>query len=273
MEAKSRLNSCTNSISRWASIILIGLILPGFVRAEEELNNGEDFTRPLNQFQLRYQYQEKSDDVDESTFILRLDHPIPLSENWKISTRFDLPFVLTDAVSADNPGGETGFGLGDFLAQAALIETVSDRFAWGSGFRWVFPTASEDQFGTGKYQLVPFLGMRYSLPELSKGSFFQPIVRYDFSVAGDESRKDVSRFRFSPTLNIALPDRWYITLYPSQDIVLNNIGGHNWFVPADFLIGRHLNQRIVTGLEISIPIIKEFTLYDFKLEARLSYSF
>lgn len=152
-----------------------------------------------------------------------------------------------------------------------LIRSRSD--SPGASARVLFPTANEDQFGSGRYQLIPLAGFRYSLSELSSGSFFQPLVRYDFDVGGNANSKHVSRFRFSPTLNIALPKRWYLTLYPSQDIVLNNIGGHRWFVPADFLIGRHLSDRVVASLEISIPLIKDFNLYDFKLEGRIGFSF
>ena len=253
--------------------LLIGLSFLPAIHAEDELNNGEDFTRPLSRFDLRYRFEEKADDVDQSTFILRLDRPIAVSREWEVATRFEQPFVLNDQSGADNPSGETRFGTGDFLAQAALIDTLTKRFAWGFGLRVVFPTANEDQFGSGRYQLVPLAGFRCSLPELSRGSFFQPLARYDFDVGGNSNRKHISRFRFSPTLNIALPKRWYITLYPSQDIVLDNIGGHRWFIPADFLIGRHLSDRIVASLEISIPIIKEFNLYDFKLEGRIGFSF
>jgi hypothetical protein len=32
-------------------------------------------------------------------------------------------------------------------------------------------------------------------------------------------------------------------------------------------------EQKATRVEVSIPILKEFTLYDFKLEARISYSF
>jgi len=257
---------------QWRFLLICLSFLPA-IHGEEELNNGEDFTRPLSRFDLRYRFEEKAEDVDQSTFILRLDHPIPLSKEWKIATRLEMPFVLNDSPGADNPDGETRFGTGDFLAQAELIDTVTKRFAWGFGARVVFPTASEDQLGSGRYQLVSLAGFRYSLPELSRGSFFQPLVRYDFDIGGDANRKHISRFRFSPTLNIALPQRWYLTLYPSQDIVLDNIGGHRWFIPADFLIGRHLSDRVVASLEASIPIIKEFSLYDFKLEGRIGFSF
>ena len=179
---------------RWF-FLLIGVSFLRSVHAEEELNNGEDFTRPLSRFDLRYRLEEKADDVDQSTFILRLDRPIPLSKEWKIATRFEQPFVLNDQSSADNPAGAMRFGTGDFLAQAALIDTATKRFAWGFGARIVFPTASEDQFGSGRYQLVPLAGLRYSLPELSRGSFFQPLARYDFDVGGGlqpQTRQSVS---------------------------------------------------------------------------------
>jgi hypothetical protein len=67
-----------------------------------------------------------------------------------------------------------------------------------------------------------------------------------------------------------LPQRRQVNRKPTgrvaQDIVFNNIKGHDWFVPADLLIGRYLDDRLVASFEISIPIIKEFTLYDLKLD-------
>src|SRR5262249_2033172 len=161
----------------------------------------------------------------------------------------------------------------DLLVQGVLIDTLTDRFAYGFGLRTLFPTASEDQFGSGKYRLIPLVGARWFLPEISRGSFFEPVVRYDFDVGGDENRSHVSELQMSPTVNIALPDRWFVTLYPSQDIVLNNIGGHRWFIPADFSIGRNITKTAVVSIELSIPMVKEFILYNFKLEARVSWSF
>ncbi|MEP6671189.1 MAG: hypothetical protein ABJF10_18655 [Chthoniobacter sp.] len=242
-------------------------------RAEEPPNNDEDFTRPLKRFDLRYQFQDKAGGTGQSTFILRRDQPIRLSKDWKLATRLDVPFVLSNGTGRDNPQGRTEFGTGDVLAEAVLVDTLNERFAFGGGLRVLFPTANEDQFGSGKYRLIPLMGARFFLPEISKGSFFQPVVRYDFDAGGYGGRNHVSQLQFSPTLNIQLPDRWFLTLFPSQDIVVNNIGGHKWFLPADFLIGRNLDQRTVASVEVSIPIVKQFTLYDFKLEARVSYSF
>ena len=40
-----------------------------------------------------------------------------------------------------------------------------------------------------------------------------------------------------------------------------------------FLIGKSLSRRTLTSLEISVPVVKDYNSYEFKLEARLSYFF
>ena len=104
-------------------------------------------------------------------------------------------------------------------------------------------------------------------------SFAEIVARYDFDMGGYSGRSHVSRFQWSPTLNVGLPDHWFITLYPSQDIVVNLLGGPKWFIPADFLIGRNLSKRTVVSLEVSVPIVQQFPLYQLKLEARVGVMF
>jgi hypothetical protein len=244
-----------------------------FAATEEELNNGEDFTRPPARYELRNEDQEKSNNATQDSFILRRDQPFTLGEGWKFATRLEMPFVLSDKKSAENPKTDTWFGPGDLLFQSALIETVTQRLAWGGGGRILFPTARQDQLGAGKYQLLPILGARCMLPELSPGSFAELVARYDFDIGGSGGRNHVSRFQISPTFSVALPRHWFLTLYPSQDIAVNLLGGAKWFVPADFSLGRNLSERTVVSLEVSVPIVKEFVLYQFKLAARVGFSF
>ncbi len=111
------------------------------------------------------------------------------------------------------------------------------------------------------------------LPEISQGSFAELVARYDFDIGGYQGRNHISKFQFGPTLSVALPDRWFISTYPSQDIVVNLVGNAKWFVPADLAIGRNLNRRTVISLEVSVPIVKQFTLYQCKLEGRIGFSF
>jgi len=246
---------------------------PAATDPDEELNNGEDFTRPPARWDLSYQFQDKSNDVEQNNFTLRRDQPFLLGDGWKLATRVDMPFVQNDKTSRDNPGGLTHVGTGDVLLQAILIDSLTDRFAYGAGARALFPTANEDQFGAGKYQIIPTIGAREKIPELSVGSFTEIIVRYDTDVGGYGGRSHIKQLQFSPTFNIALPNRWFVTIFPSQDFVVNLQDNDKWFVPADILIGRNLTKNTVATLELSVPIVKQYILYNFKLEAHLSFSF
>ena len=249
------------------------IALTGRSVADDALNNGLDFTRPPAQYDFRYQFEEKDGDTRQDLFILRVNRPFTLGNGWEIGTRLDLPFVLTNKSSGDNPSGATTFGLGDLLLQAALIDEFSNRLAAGVGPRLVLPTANQDQFGSGRIQLGPIGGIRYSLPEISEGSFVELVVRYDRDVGGQPGHGHVNRIQWSPTVNINLPQKLYVTLFPSQDLAVNFSDGGKWFFPLDLLIGKHLLDRTLVSLEVSVPLIKEYDVYEFKLEARFSFTF
>lgn len=121
------------------------------VFADDVPNNGEDFTRPPAQFDFRYEFEEKPGDVWQDLFILRLNRPFPLGDGWEIGTRLDVPLVLTNKSSSDNPDGNDTFGLRDVLVQAVLIDKLSTRWAAGLGPRLILPTANQDQFGAAKF--------------------------------------------------------------------------------------------------------------------------
>ena len=81
--------------------------------------------------------------------------------------------------------------------QAALIHTFDPRWAAGIGMRLITPTGGED-FASEKWRLMPIAGVRSKLPEISSGSYFEALVRYNVSVAGDPSAKTISIFSLRP---------------------------------------------------------------------------
>jgi hypothetical protein len=228
---------------------------------------------------LRYQYERKHRrNHDNHTFTVRADHPIRLEENWKIALRLDLPLSYTDVASGDNPTGQYQFGTGDLFTQVAIIKTLNSRWAVGAGSRLIFPTASKDQMGSGRYQAVPIVGARYMWPELSPGSHVQALIRYQFDFAGDSKRNHVSNLQFQPAVNFRLPGLWFVQLYPSPDIRIN-LGDKRaedsgkLFLPFDAMVGWILGDRAVASVEIGVPIINDYKVYDFKMEARVSFFF
>jgi hypothetical protein len=248
--------------------------------AEEEVNNGQDPTRPLTRLDFRYQYQNLPPDDHDNAHIItpRADKPFVLAPGWSLATRIDLPLFITDAVSPDNPGGAYLFGIGDMLVQGLLINTLSKRFAVAGGAQMIFPTASRDTMGAGKYRLVPTLGARYNLPEITPGSWAAFLLRYDYDFAGESDRRHISELQLAPLVNVALPDSWFVNLYPSSDIRYNFAAKRpgdagRWFLPFNFMVGKLLTRSIVASLEIGVPIVNDYQVYDFKLEGRVGFFF
>jgi hypothetical protein len=294
-----------------AGVLALGIFAPGKVKAQETRassteqdatvsaggesggqtggqveNTGQDFTSPENLFQLRYQYKTAPGTgsvkgtirtVTTDTLYLRSDFTYDLGSPWKVVFRTDLPFVAKDPISSDHPSGDYLYGLGDADFQAALIEQINQQWAAGGGLRIIAPTGP-DNISSGKWQMMPIVGARTMLPELSDGSYFEPLVRYDISFAGDPTKKNISNLQIDPMLNISLPDRWFFMLYPSADIRVNYgdpvIGQTGrLFLPFDFSVGRSLTKNFTVSLEVGVPIIKDYPVYDFKTTTRLNIKF
>ncbi len=215
--------------------------------------------------------------VTTETYKVRADGQIVLDPQWLLALRTDLPFIGKDPITSGNPEGDTIYGLSDADAQAALIHVFDDRWKAGFGVRIYAPTGG-DTFGTGKWQFMPGAAVRYSLPEISSGAYFEPLLRYDVSFAGDPTRRSISNLQFAPMLNISLPDRWFFTLYPNADIRWNfgdPITGQTGrlFLPFDARVGRKFTDNFSASLEVGVPIIKQYPVYDFTTQLRLNLTF
>jgi hypothetical protein len=263
-----------------ASLAAIAMGFSLAAHAAEEVNNGQDPTKPLTRIDLRYQYQNAPPASNDNVHILtpRADKPFPLGGGWSVATRVDLPMFHTQTVNPDNPDGGYSFGMGDVLLQALFIKTESPDFAWAIGAQAIFPTASEDGMGGGKYRLVPTLGARWNTPALGKGSWIALVGRYDFDVAGKDNRSHFSELQFSPIVNLPLAQGWFLNIFPSSDIRYNlreeRPGDKGkWFVPFNFMLGKMVDKSTVASLEVGVPIINDYQVYDFKIEARIGFFF
>ena len=284
------------SISRlFASGFLVGLItLKPVGAASQQLNppdqvpnTGLDFFKPPeNLFQLLYSYKTAPGSGETSgsiatvttdTVNLRVDHRIDLSQQAVIALRSDLPILAKNPISSSNPDGDYLYGIGDADTQAVFIYDFDQRWAAGFGARVIAPTGG-DTLGSGKWQIMPIMGFRYGLPELSSGSYFEPFARYDVSFAGDPSKRNISNLQLAPFLNLGLPEHWFVALYPSADIRINfgdPVTGQTGrlFLPFDARVGRNLTDHIALSLEIGVPIIKDYPVYNFKAEVRLNVTY
>jgi hypothetical protein len=192
----------------------------------DRANNGLDITRPQNAIETRLSGQTSSSGTSETrraVGLLRMNSKISLGAGWLAGILAEVPLVKeTTATNAPSLHLDHEFGLGDTTVQLALTHELNERWAFAVGTRAVAPT-SDDGLGSGKWQAMPGIGVRYMLPEWGPDSYFVPAVRYAISVAGDPSRRKISEPQIAPTLNIDLPGRWFITLYPSNDIRINQL--------------------------------------------------
>jgi hypothetical protein len=154
---------------------------------------------------------------------------------------------------------------------------LNARWAAGAAVRIIAPTGVPD-LTSGRWQALPIVGARYMLPELGQDSYVTGLVRYDVSFAGDPSKRNISNLQLAPTLNIDLPKRWFVTFYPNPDIRLNfgdPITGQTGrlFLPFDFMVGRTVMKDVTVSLEIGVPMIRDYPVYDFKAVTRLNVKF
>jgi hypothetical protein len=247
--------------------------------ATAEVNTGQDPTRPVTRVDLRIKYQDLPDldlpqfddsDIHAWTFTLRADKPFSLGNGWALSTRFDLPVIVNNIPSLDNTDGSTDFGLSDSLIQLLAITPPQGRWTFAGGTQVIFPTATEDQFGTGKWQLAPSFAVKYDLPELTPGSFTALLLRDKFSFAGDEDRNDINQLVIQPLFNVNLPNFWFVTFAPE---ILYDWNTGDWFVPFDISLGKLLNPTTVVSLEMKVPLIDDLEQYNLEIEARLGFFF
>ena len=102
------------------------------------------------------------------------------------------------------------------------------------------------------------------------------LLRAEILYAFDVGDPDSGELQLQPTLNVELPHGLFLNLFPSSDIRINlgtPKGSGRLFFPFDALVGVMVTPSLVTSLEASLPIVKDYPVYDFKLEAKVSYFF
>ena len=99
-------------------------------------------------------------------------------------------------------------GVGDL--QVFDLVTIKESWGrWGFGPALVFPTASDEALGQGKWQAGPAVALIYTgVKNLAVGAVWQN----PFSYAGDSDRAGVNNLIITPTLTYTLEKGWFAGL-------------------------------------------------------------
>jgi hypothetical protein len=247
--------------------------------AAESDYNGEDFTRPESKVTIRLEGKTSGSTTksERVTLFLQGEVAYTLESNWWVDWLVRLPVVSKSTTVEDPVSSTHEFGLGDAEVQVIAARPITERWAAGLGLGIIAPSA-EGTIGNGKWQVLPGVGTRYLFPERGSNTYFVPKLRYAMSVGGDRSERNISELQIAPTMSIGLPNRWFVLLYPSFDIRINfgdRISGQvgRLFLPIDAAVGRKLSDNFVMTLEVSVPVVKDFPVYELKAELKVSAAF
>jgi hypothetical protein len=165
-----------------------------------------DPTWPLIQAALDYDFAVSNRGGNGSAYRLLFQPVIPLPpfEGFPIGQiiRPSLPLI-------ESPGPDRVTGLGDLTIFDVFLPR---RFSWGAlgaGPVFVFPTATDDRLGQGKWQLGPAAALIYqAIPHVQIGAILQNPI----SFAGDADRSSVNQLLVQPIAQYNFPDGWYVSM-------------------------------------------------------------
>lgn len=245
-----------------------------FLMHAEQLNNGEDVTRPLSRFDMRVKYQTGADAQNGNDLILtaRTDLVFDLPHNWLLGIRLDLPynFYRCPSTPTSTPCS-AGDHIGDLLLQCLIATPTYNYWTFAFGSQFYFPTGGANlEFGDGKYQILPTVAIKYDLGFLSEGSYCGVLMRQDNDLGGYHVDPPINQTHLEPFLNINLPCHWFMTFSPEM---FYDWVSHRWFIPFDVMIGKMLTPRIVTSIEYETAIVREYPEFRQEIEFRIGYFF
>ncbi len=161
-----------------------------------------------------------------------------------------VPETVVGTPGAAPPPGVDPFdgrteGFGDLvyvglLSPRRAIKTKSASIIWGVGPTAIFPTASKDVLGQGKYQIGPAAVVGYLGKEWTLGLFGQ----HWRSIGGDDSRPNVQQTNVQYFIYKKLRNQWSIGASPSITISQSDVTGETLLnVP----VGIGVNKTLFLG--------------------------
>ncbi|WP_075602371.1 hypothetical protein [Saccharicrinis aurantiacus] len=124
-----------------------------------------------------------------NTFFFQPALPVPISKSTMFTARPVFPLVSNPSFTETNEISNTVTGLGDIQLMTLFGPDKKSAFVWGAGLTFIFPSATSEFLGQGKYQMGPSL----MLINMTKKWTLGLVGQHWESYAGDKSRQEVSQ--------------------------------------------------------------------------------
>jgi hypothetical protein len=237
---------------------------------EEGFNNGQDFTNPLRRVEVIERYDDMAGSTWGNSVTLRAGLPLELRRGWRLSLRVELPYTWIKGISANNPQGESIQGFSEVLAEALFIAPAKDKWTYVVGAQYIPPSASHEELGTGRYQIVPSAGVKYDMNGWMKGAWFAMMARQAVDVGGYSGFSPINQTIIQPMFNINLPDQWFLTFAPECRYDWKKNKG---FIPFDVTAGKMITKKIVMSAEYKSAINDDLLLFVNEVDVRVGIFF
>jgi hypothetical protein len=155
--------------------------------------------------------------------------PISLNTNWNLISRTILPIIKQHDLV--NNGSQSG--LGD-ITQSLFFSPkapTSSGWIWGAGPAFLIPTATEDLLGTEKLGLGPTAVVL----KQEHGWTYGALANQIWSVAGNDSRQDISATFLQPFLSYTTKHQTTLTLNTESSYDWKN---EQWTVPINLMLAQ-----------------------------------
>ncbi len=179
-----------------------------------------------------------------TAYILNFQPVIPVTVGkWNLINRPILPIAYVPGFIGGVPGlpsgseGDGAFGLGDLNYSLFVSPAEAGKVIWGLGPSITFPTATDDQLGSGKWSAGATAVILSQPKPWSSGL----LVRQLWSFAGDDDRDDVNQFLMLPFVNYNFDGGWFLFSDPTITANWKATSGQKWTVPLGGGVGRLFN--------------------------------
>ncbi|HYX37752.1 MAG TPA: hypothetical protein VE954_32015 [Oligoflexus sp.] len=153
------------------------------------------------------------------------------SDRWTFTNRFIVPYTTTETTTEIGSTQTSGFG--DFNYQLYMTPRYVSDTIFGGGFMLSMPTGVGDQLSTGKWGVGPTFAVVSSSPSWTMGA----LLYQNWSIAGDDEKKDVNLLTIQPITSYRLGNFWSIS--PFNNITFDGTqDDEQWTVPLGLQVSK-----------------------------------
>jgi len=214
--------------------------------APDTVGADSDPTKPVA-LSVREEFYRLSRDTWRNAMILRIDQLI-FSQKDLLGHRKGVILRGEAPLASYHADGSTRTGLGDLYGQALLIPSVAGNFVCAFGTGLVFPTATGDELGRGKWIAAPAVVPGFFFPR--RGYAYVKVQDW-VSFAGDSGRPEVHYLTVTPTFLWRVAEKWW-TMVDGESYT-DWEASDRTSCKAGFLVGHMFTPTVGVSLKAEIP--------------------